>query len=107
MTSADRLLAGWTEAQRQRAGGNASARSHIERLLTPLPRDCALVTVIDGHPATLSWLGGVCGHRTIAHGVERFGQTGTIGDLYRAFHIDRHALAASVSQLTAGPRFSS
>lgn len=104
VTSADRLNAGWTAAQRERARGNPSAKSHIETLLDPLPNNCSIVTVIDGHPATLSWLGAVAGHRTIPHGVEHFGQTGTIGDLYRHFRIDRHALVASVSALTAGKR---
>ncbi|MEB8387050.1 transketolase [Rhodobacteraceae bacterium KMM 6894] len=102
VTSADRLNAGWTAAQRDRARGNPAARSHIESLLDDLPRDCALVTVIDGHPATLAWLGGVAGHRTIAHGVEHFGQTGTIGDVARHFRIDKGALIESVSGLTAG-----
>ena len=102
VTSADRLNAGWTAAQRERAHGNAAARSHVEQLLAPLPRHCALVTVIDGHPATLGWLGAVAGHRTISHGVEHFGQTGTIGDLYRHFRIDREALVASVNGLTGG-----
>lgn len=102
VTSADRLNAGWTAAQRARADGKAQARSHIERLFEGLPPHCSLVTVLDGHPATLSWLGGVAGHRTIAHGVEHFGQTGTIGDLYRYHRIDRDALLRSVSQLTAG-----
>ncbi|MEI3852766.1 MULTISPECIES: 1-deoxy-D-xylulose-5-phosphate synthase N-terminal domain-containing protein [unclassified Ensifer] len=104
VTSADRLNAGWTAAQRERARGNPQARSHIERLLDPLPGHCAIVTVIDGHPATLSWLGAVGGHRTIPHGVEHFGQTGTIGDLYRHFRLDRSAIAASVMALTAGRR---
>ncbi|MBL4916863.1 transketolase-like TK C-terminal-containing protein [Szabonella alba] len=103
VTSADRLNAGWTAAQRERARGNPQATSHVEHLLAALPRHCALVTVIDGHPATLSWLGAVHGHRTIPHGVEHFGQTGTIGDLYRHFGLDRHALAQSVSRLTDGP----
>ncbi|MCA1370994.1 hypothetical protein I6F15_26975 [Bradyrhizobium sp. BRP14] len=104
VTSADRLNAGWTAAQRERARGNPRARSHVERLLEPLPGHCAIITVIDGHPATLSWLGAVAGHRTIPHGVEHFGQTGTIGDLYRHFRIDRNAIAASVIALTAGRR---
>jgi pyruvate dehydrogenase E1 component len=104
VTSADRLNAGWMAAQRERARGNPKARSHIERLLDPLPAHCAMVTVIDGHPATLSWLGAVAGHRTIPHGVEHFGQTGTIGDLYRHFRIDRNAIAYSVMGLTAGRR---
>ncbi|HKL65051.1 MAG TPA: 1-deoxy-D-xylulose-5-phosphate synthase N-terminal domain-containing protein [Roseovarius sp.] len=96
VTSADRLNAGWTAAKRERARGNRGAMSHVERLLSGLPRHCRLVTAIDGHPATLAWLGSVAGHRVIAHGVEHFGQTGTIGDLYRHFGIDRDALAASV-----------
>jgi pyruvate dehydrogenase E1 component len=102
VTSADRLNAGWTAAQRERARGNAAAHSHIEMLFEPLPSHCSIVTVIDGHPATLAWLGSVQGHRVISHGVEHFGQTGTIGDLYRHFGIDRDALVRSAMSLTAG-----
>jgi pyruvate dehydrogenase E1 component len=89
VTSADRLNAGWTAAQRDRSRGNRCAKSHIEHLLCKLPRHCVMVTVIDGHPATLSWLGSVAGHKTIPLGVEHFGQTGTIANLYRHFGIDR------------------
>lgn len=107
VTSADRLNAGWTAAQRMRARGHTHAQSHIETLLEPLPSNCKIVTVIDGHPATLAWLGSVAGHMTIPHGVEHFGQTGTIGDLMRHFRLDRHAIAQSVSALTHGtPVFS-
>ena len=102
VTSADRLNAGWTAAQRDRARGNAQARSHVESLLGELPPHCTLVTAIDGHPATLSWLGAVAGHRVIPHGVEHFGQTGTIGDLYRHFGLDRESLAQAVTHLTVG-----
>ncbi|MBA3911598.1 MAG: transketolase [Rhodobacter sp.] len=104
VTSADRLNAGWTAAQRARARGNPHARGHIEMLLADLPRDCLIVTAIDGHPATLAWLGSVGGHKVVSHGVEHFGQTGTIGDLYRHFGLDRHALAQSVLELSVGPR---
>jgi pyruvate dehydrogenase E1 component len=102
VTSADRLNAGWTAAQRARANGTKNAVSHVETLLQDLPRNCVLITVIDGHPATLSWLGGVWGHRTISHGVEHFGQTGTIADLYRHFRIDAEALVGSASELSQG-----
>lgn len=100
--SADRLNAGWAAAQRARSNGISAAQSHIETLMAGLSRDCVLVTVIDGHPATLSWLGGVFGHQTVSHGVEHFGQTGTIADLYRHFRIDARALVHSVSELTQG-----
>ena len=102
VTSADRLNAGWSAAQRDRARGNIKASSHIETLMGGLPETCTLVTVIDGHPATLSWLGAVTGHKTIPHGIEHFGQTGAIDDLYRHFRIDRHSIAQSVRELTAG-----
>ena len=52
--------------------------------------------------ASFAWLGAVAGHRTVSHGVEHFGQTGTIGDLYRHFGLDRQALARSVLELSAG-----
>lgn len=104
ITSADRLNAGWTAAQRERARGNPNALSHAERLLAGVPRNCVIVIVIDGHPATLSWLGGLCGHRTLSRGVEHFGLTGTIGDLYRHFRIDRQALVHSVNEMTSGRR---
>ncbi len=104
VTSADRLHAGWNAAQRARARGRSAARSHIEALLQEVPRDFLLVTVIDGHPATLSWLGGVAGHRTLPLGVEHFGQTGTIGDLYRHFGIDSQSIVERISGLTPGRR---
>lgn len=102
VTSADRLNAGWTAAQRARARGNDRAMSHIESLMNPLPRECHLITLVDGHPATLSWLGAVAGHRVVPLGVEHFGQTGTIGDLYHHFGIDAAAIVEKVSGLTEG-----
>ena len=95
VTSADRLHSGWVTAQRAREQKADTALSHIERLLIDLPRHCNLVTVLDGHPATLGWLGAVHGHRTRALGVTRFGQTGTIGDLYRTAGIDAQAIVAA------------
>ncbi|MEM0945730.1 MAG: transketolase, partial [Pseudomonadota bacterium] len=102
VTSADRLNAGWTAAQRARARGNAGATSHLERLFADLPGHCAIVTVLDGHPATLAWLGSVRGHRAISLGVEHFGQTGTIQDLYRHYGIDQNGILTAVGGLTEG-----
>ncbi|SMQ75707.1 pyruvate dehydrogenase E1 component [Devosia lucknowensis] len=92
VTSADRLNAGWQAAQRARLHGNDGDASHIEKLLSDVPRHAGLVTAIDAHPATLGWMGSVLGHRTIALGVEHFGQTGTVNDLYRHFEIDAQAI---------------
>ncbi|MEM7224131.1 MAG: transketolase [Pseudomonadota bacterium] len=102
VTSADRLNAGWTAAQRARRRGKADAFSQVERLLSPLPAHCRIITVIDGHPATLAWLGAVAGHQTVPLGVEHFGQTGTIGDLYGHFGIDAETIVHAASSLSPG-----
>lgn len=102
ITSADRLNAGWQAAERARQRGMHDATSHIERLLAPLSRDCGIVSVLDGHPATLAWLGGVYGHRQKALGVEHFGQTGTIEDLYRHHGLDANAIVHAAQAVSAG-----
>jgi pyruvate dehydrogenase complex dehydrogenase (E1) component len=102
VTSADRLNAGWTAAMRARERGLLQARSHIERLFAGLPPHCGLVTVLDGHPATLAWLGAVNGHRARPLGVEHFGQTGTIADLYRHYGIDTNAIIAAAQAVAPG-----
>ena len=102
VTSSDRLNAGWTAAARARERGLSGARSHIERLLEPLPRHCGLVTVLDGHPATLAWLGSVAGHRVRSLGVEHFGQTGSIADLYAHYGIDADAIVRATEVVAPG-----
>jgi pyruvate dehydrogenase E1 component len=102
VTSSDRLNAGWTAASRARERGLVHARSHVERLLEDLPPHCAIVTVCDGHPATLAWLGSVQGNRSRSLGVEHFGQTGTINDLYRHFGIDANSIATGAESIARG-----
>jgi penicillin-binding protein 1A len=47
--------------------------SHVETLLAPLSRDAGLITMIDGAPASLSWLGGVMGHKVAPLGSRETG----------------------------------
>jgi len=92
VTSADRLNAGWTAAEKARRSGREAASAHIETLLAPLAPDAGLVTVVDGHPGSLAWLGSVAGHRVRSLGVEHFGQAGDIDDLHRVYGIDADAI---------------
>ncbi len=101
VTSADRLNAGWQAAQTARINGMVG-HCLVETLLEQIPRDCLLVTVIDGHPATLSWLGSVHGHRVAGLGVEHFGQAGSVADLYGHFGIDRDSILSVIEELTPG-----
>ncbi|HEX6839981.1 MAG TPA: 1-deoxy-D-xylulose-5-phosphate synthase N-terminal domain-containing protein [Stellaceae bacterium] len=86
ITSADRLHAGWLDELR---GG---VESQVRRLLAPLGENAALITVLDGHPATLSWLGAVARQRIYPLGVEHFGQSGDLPDLYRVYRLDADAI---------------
>jgi pyruvate dehydrogenase E1 component len=104
ITSTDRLNAGWSAAVRARQRGLRHAESHIERLLKGVPSYAAFVTVMDGHPATLSWLGGVYGHRVHPLGVEHFGQTGTVADLYRHFGIDSASIRSAAERISSDQR---
>lgn len=103
VTSADRLSAGWHGAQRAREHGARGARSHVEQLLSALPRDAAIITICDAHPETLSWIGGVTGHRVRPLGVEHFGQSGSISELYGHYGLDVNAILAAAEGLGARP----
>ena len=61
-----------------------------------------LVTVLDGHPASLAWLGAVRGQRVAALGPDHFGQAGDIPDLYRAYGIDMSAILDACAQVLLG-----
>jgi pyruvate dehydrogenase E1 component len=99
VTSPDRLHAGWRAALTHGADARgAGGRSPIDALLAPLAPDAALVTVLDGHPATLSWLGAVRGQRVYPLGVERFGQSGDVPDVYRVHRIDEDAIIDAVAR---------
>ncbi len=99
VTSPDRLHAGWTAARRARADGDRGATSHADRLLAELPAGAGLVTVLDGHPATLSWLGSVRRHAIHPLGVERFGQSADLPDLYRLHGVDADAITGAAREV--------
>jgi pyruvate dehydrogenase E1 component len=74
----------------------------VSHLLAPLSRECGILTVINGYPATLAWIGDVNGHRVKALGVEHFGQTGTIADLYRHYGLDANAIMHAARAVSTG-----
>jgi pyruvate dehydrogenase E1 component len=76
--------------------------AHIEHVLAPLARGAALVTVLDGHPATHAWLGAVRGQRVVPLGPDRFGQSGDIPDLYREYDIDTDSILDACAQALLG-----
>jgi pyruvate dehydrogenase E1 component len=101
VTSPDVLHRDWMATTRSPWTGEAGRISHIERLLGEMSPTGGLVTIIDGSPSTLSWLGSVRGQRVRALGVERFGQTGDLPDLYREYRMDADAMLDAAASLLA------
>ncbi len=85
VTSPDVLYGDW------RAG---KADSHVGGLFDGVAPGSRMVTVLDGHPAALSWLAGVKGAVIDPLGVETFGQTGALQDVYRVHGLDTQAIMA-------------
>lgn len=100
-TSPDLLHRGWSARQAGRWTGN-SQLSHVETLLSQLSSSAGLVTIVDGSPSTLSWLGGVKGMRVSPLGTDRFGQTGDLVDLYRDYRLDADAIVEAAAELFLG-----
>ena len=99
VTSADRAFQDWKSSQRLHIRDERGRPSHIERLLSELSTRARLVTVIDGAPEALSWLGAVRGHKTAPLGVERFGQVGSLPDLYREYGLDASAIVEAAKNV--------
>jgi len=98
VTSPDLLHRGWTAAQAARWQAERKP-SHVELLLSRLSPAAGLVTLADAAPASLSWLGGVLGHRVAPLGVEKFGQTGSLADLYAVYRLDGDAITEAVAEI--------
>jgi pyruvate dehydrogenase E1 component len=92
VTSADLLF----RALQGRAGLAEGDPSILERAF-PVARP--LVTVLDGHPHTLAFLGGVHAVPVACLGVQRFGQSGDIGELYEHHEIDTESIIGAALDL--------
>lgn len=57
------------------------------RVLPPVDRRAPLVTVLDGQPCALAFIGSALGTRAIRLGVDDFGQSGTRGKLHDYYEI--------------------
>ena len=83
VTSPDKLHKDWENSNKQ-----LKKTAFIEETLQSLTKDSTLVTIIDGHSSALSWLGSVCGHKVYPLGVNIFGQSGELKEVYDYCDID-------------------
>ena len=89
LTSSDRLYREWRTQLRDasRTATRPSDATHLASLLRPDERRAPIVTVHDAASHHLAWLGGVFGARVVPVGVDSFGQSGSIPDLYGLFDL--------------------
>ncbi|MFF8812779.1 transketolase-like TK C-terminal-containing protein [Streptomyces pactum] len=80
--------------------GQGAGDTWILDQLFPAARPTPLVTVVDGHPHTLAFLATV---RQVPHralGVTRFGQSGSLEEVYRYHGIDADSIVRAALDLT-------
>lgn len=65
------------------------------------PRALPIVSLLDGHPHTLSFLGAVHQTPIACLGVQRFGQSGDLADLYEHHQIDAESVLGAALDLLA------
>ena len=95
LTSADLVFRAW----RARQGLTTADDAILDVLFAPQRRS-PIVAVLDGHPHTLSFLGAAAGAPIATLGVDDFGQSGDVQDLYRHFGIDTETIVgAALDQL--------
>ena len=99
VTSPDLLHREWSARHASRWTDGKRPQSHVEDLLSVLSPTAGLVTVIDGSPGALSWMGGVKGMRVSPLGIDSFGQTGDLPDLYHRYRLDADAIMDAAAEL--------
>jgi pyruvate dehydrogenase E1 component len=96
LSSPDRLYRSWRAARLTGPlRGLPPEPSHLEHLLAPGGRRLPVVTAIDGASHSLAFVGGCLGVRTVPLGVDRYGQTGSLREVYEEYDISPEAITTA------------
>ena len=95
LTSPDLIFRALQTRQGLYEGGDPA----ILEELFPAARAAPIVSVLDGHPHTLSFLAAIEGAPIACLGVQDFGQSGDVQDLYRHFGIDAETILGAALDL--------
>ncbi|KOV69867.1 pyruvate dehydrogenase [Streptomyces sp. AS58] len=79
--------------------GQSDGPAWIVDQVFPAERATPLVTVVDGHPHALAFLGTIRNTPVTTLGVTRFGQSGSIEDVYRHHGIDTDSVVTAALDL--------
>ena len=81
-TSPDKLHEDWMNSKKY------NSCCHIEKTLESINRDSLIISIIDAHSSSLSWIGSVLGHKVYPMGINKFGQSGDLNEIYSYTNID-------------------
>lgn len=98
VTGAGPLYREFQNAQHAKISGPDAPLHLLEELIPVAERGVPAVTVVDGHPHNLAWIGAALNAPTCPLGVVGFGQSGTVPELYREFKIDAASIRAACKQ---------
>ena len=98
VTGAGPLYREFQSAQHAAISGKPAPGHLLEELVPAVERKAPVVTVVDGHPHNLAWIGAALKAPTCPLGVVGFGQSGTVTDLYREYKIDAASIRAACEQ---------
>ncbi len=103
LPSPDRVYREWRAASTAPLADGRAARpeSHLELLFAGRPA-VPLVSVIDGASHSLAFLGSALGVRQVALGVDEFGQSGSLADVYDAHDVSADAIASAAIAAMVG-----
>ena len=101
VTSQSRLHTTWQRSVRT-AVRNATVRDRPGALHAPFAAGRPLVTVHDASSHAMAWLGSALGVPSVSLGVDDFGQSGTIDDLYRIHGLDAESIATAALTVISG-----
>jgi pyruvate dehydrogenase E1 component len=79
--------------------GFSNEADWILDVVFPSDRAAPMVTVLDGHPHTLTFLAGINQVSTAHLGVTNFGQSGDLDSVYRYHHIDTESIVCAALDL--------
>jgi pyruvate dehydrogenase E1 component len=104
ITSVDRLYRSWRQPLQRaaRAGLAAGGHTHLHSLFPPAHRRAPIVTAHDAASHTLAWIGSVFGAPVVPVGVDGFGQSGSIRELYEVFDLLPEQLATAALVAVSG-----
>jgi pyruvate dehydrogenase E1 component len=101
VTSADLIFRAVQARDGLGQGPNQGPSDILDRLF-PADRAAPIVTVLDGHPHTMSFLGSINQTKIANLGVQDFGRSGDLADLYAYFGIDVPTIVGAAFDLIDG-----